>query len=118
MDIGKRLKQLRELKKFSQGEVEKRTKLLRCYISRVENGFTVPSLVTLEKLARAFEVPLYQLFYTGDGKPADLIPPVASSKLTSKDRQVLNAVAGILPKINDRDKGILLSTAKRMVVKK
>lgn len=116
MDIGKRLKQLRELKKLSQGEVEKRTKLLRCYISRVENGFTVPSLITLEKLARAFDLPLYQLFYDG-GKPADLIPPLTNGKLTSKDHQIINTMAGILPKMNDRDKGILLATAKRMINK-
>src|SRR5713101_1424727 len=61
MIIGDRLRILREQKKFSQGEIEKRTGLLRCYISRVENGHTVPAVETLEKFARALEVPLYQL---------------------------------------------------------
>jgi transcriptional regulator with XRE-family HTH domain len=56
MVIGVRLKELRELKKLSQGDVEKRTGLLRCYISRVENGHTVPSVETLEKMARALEI--------------------------------------------------------------
>ena len=36
MDIGRRLAALREEKKLSQGDIEKRTGLLRCYISRVE----------------------------------------------------------------------------------
>ena len=45
------------------GDVENRTGLLRCYISRVENGHTVPAIETLEKFARALEVPIYQLFY-------------------------------------------------------
>jgi transcriptional regulator with XRE-family HTH domain len=49
-------------KKLSQGDIEERSGLLRCYISRVENGHTVPSIETLEKLARAMEVPLYQIF--------------------------------------------------------
>jgi len=62
MIIGDRLKMLREEKKFSQGEIEKRTGLLRCYISRVENGHTIPAFETIEKFARALEVPLYQLF--------------------------------------------------------
>ena len=62
MVIGERLKKLREVKKMSQGEIEKRTGLLRCYISRVENGHTVPSVDTLEKMAGALEVPLYRLF--------------------------------------------------------
>ena len=67
MIIGTRLKKLREDRNLSQGDIEKRTGLLRCYISRVENGHTVPSLETLERLAAALELPLYQLFYEGDG---------------------------------------------------
>jgi len=66
MIIGERLRALREEKKFSQGDIEKRTGLLRCYISRVENGHTVPAVETLEKFARALEVPMYQLFYDGE----------------------------------------------------
>ena len=54
--IGERLRALREKKDFSQGDVEKRTGLLRCYISRVEHGYTVPAVETLEKFARALEV--------------------------------------------------------------
>ncbi len=69
MIIGDRLRDLREQKKLSQGEIEQRTGLLRCYISRVENGHTVPSVETLEKFARALEVPMYQLFYDGDLNP-------------------------------------------------
>jgi transcriptional regulator with XRE-family HTH domain len=56
--IGDRLREMREAKKLSQGDIEKRTGLLRCYISGVENGDTVPAIETLEKLARALEVPL------------------------------------------------------------
>ena len=69
MIIGDRLRAMREEKKLSQGDVEKRTGLLRCYISRVENGHTVPAIETLEKLARALECPLYQLFYDGEEPP-------------------------------------------------
>src|SRR5467141_4817862 len=69
MVIGERLRALREEKKFSQGEVEERTGLLRCYISRVENGHTVPAVETLEKFARALEVPMYVLFYEGEKPP-------------------------------------------------
>ena len=69
MIIGDRLRALREEKKLSQGDIEKRTGLLRCYLSRVENGHTVPAIETLEKMARALEVPLYQLFYDGEKPP-------------------------------------------------
>lgn len=69
MVIGERLRGLREEKKLSQGDIEKRTGLLRCYISRVENGHTVPSVETLEKMARALELPMYRLFYDGEAPP-------------------------------------------------
>jgi transcriptional regulator with XRE-family HTH domain len=67
--IGDRLRTMREEKHFSQGDIEKKTGLLRCYISRVENGHTVPAIETLEKMARALEVPMYQLFYDGEEPP-------------------------------------------------
>jgi transcriptional regulator with XRE-family HTH domain len=63
-----RLREMREEKKLSQGDIEKRTALLRCYISRVENGHTAPAIETLEK-AWALEAPLYQLFYDGEEPP-------------------------------------------------
>ncbi len=66
MILGDRLKALRVEKHFSQRDVEQRTGLLRCYVSRVENGYTVPSIQTLEKMAQALEVPLYRLFYDGE----------------------------------------------------
>ena len=69
MVIGDRLRELREAKELSQGDIEKRTGLLRCYISRVENNHTVPAVNTLEKLARALEVPMYQLFHAGEASP-------------------------------------------------
>ena len=58
MVIADRLRALREDKKLSQGDIEKRTGLLRCYISRVENGHTVPAIETLEKMAPAMEIPM------------------------------------------------------------
>ena len=65
MLIGDRLKAIRESKKFSQGEIEKRTGLLRCYVSRVENGHTVPSIETLEKWTKALEIPDVSTFLSG-----------------------------------------------------
>src|SRR5207247_9374398 len=69
MIIGDRLRDLREAKQLSQGDIEKRTGLLRCYLSRVENGHTAPAIETLEKMARALEVPMYLFFYEGEELP-------------------------------------------------
>ena len=77
MVIGERLREIRESKDLSQVDIEKRSGLLRCYLSRVENGHTVPSVETLERLARAMEVPIYKLFYAGrePAKVPDLPKP-------------------------------------------
>ena len=80
MIIGDRLRALREQKNLSQGQSEKRTGLLRCYISRVENRHTVPSIETLEKMSRALEG-LYQLFYEGDNP--SVLPKFKSVKTPS-----------------------------------
>jgi len=114
MDIGSRLRQLREMKKFSQGEVEKRTGLLRCYTSRVENGHTIPALETLQKYANAFEVQLYQLFIEDGAKAQPLIPPNPKTPLSKHQLNVLKQIASFLPKLDDRSIKLLLSTAKQM----
>jgi transcriptional regulator with XRE-family HTH domain len=69
MIIGERLRALRVEKNLSQGDIEEKTGLLRCYVSRVENGHTVPSVETLEKMARALEIPMYKLFYDAEEPP-------------------------------------------------
>ena len=69
MVIDDRLKELREAKELSQDDIEKRTGLLRCYISRVENNHTVPAVDTLGKLAGGLGVPMYQLFHAGTASP-------------------------------------------------
>src|SRR5580658_2995775 len=74
MVIGEKLKLLREQKNMSQGDIEKRTGLLRCYISRVENGHTVPAIDTLEKMAQALDVPMYRLFTDDEAVQKPNIP--------------------------------------------
>ena len=69
MQIGDRLRQLRMAKGLSQGDLEERTGLLRCYLSRVENGHTIPSVETLDRLAKALGLELYQVFFSGNGSP-------------------------------------------------
>ena len=83
MYIAEKLRQFRESKNLSQGDIEKRTGLLRCYISRVENGHTVPAIETLEKLARALEVPMYKLFYDGEEPPKPLLPKRRNAENTT-----------------------------------
>ncbi len=82
MLIGDRLRALRKAKNLSQGDIEKRSGLKRSYVSRVENGHTVPSVETLEKFARALEVLLYQLFYEGERPPA--LPHLEKEKGTAR----------------------------------
>lgn len=120
MVIGERLRDIRTQKNLSQGDIEKRTGLLRCYISRVENGHTVPAVETLEKLARAMEVPLYQLFYDGD-EPAT--PPALPKRdlianegwgSAGKDARLLAKFRRILSRTDAEDQKLLLHMAQKM----
>jgi transcriptional regulator with XRE-family HTH domain len=118
--IADRLRALREAKQLSQGDIEKRTGLLRCYISRVENGHTVPAIETIEKMARALEVPMYQVFYDGD-KPPDLpnLPKRKSSEdiawgSSGKDARYLNKLRRLLAKTPEEDRKLIVYMAQKM----
>ena len=110
MDIGKRLRALREAKGLSQGDIEHGTGLLRCYVSRVENGHTVPTLPVLERWAKALEVGLVQLFAVGGKKPeAPKLP--ARNPVGRQERMLL----GLFSRIPPEDKPLLISLAREMV---
>ena len=120
MVISNRLRELRERKKLSQGDIEKRTGLLRCYVSRVENGHTVPAVETLEKLARALEVPMYQLFYDGEKPPR--LPNLLKQKTSDgiawgssgKHARYLHELRKCLGKTAERDRKVLLLFAHKV----
>ena len=117
MLIGNRLKELRESRQLSQGDIEKRTGLLRCYISRVENGHTVPAIETLEKMARALEVPMYRLFHDGE-VPAGLskLKPPKNDEFGSKGAQAnyLSKLRRLLAKMEHKDQNLLLHMAQKV----
>jgi len=119
MIIGDRLRALREEKNLSQGDIEKRTGLLRCYISRVENGHTVPAIETLEKMARAFEVPMYQLFYDGEEPPK--LPNLPKGKTnedlwgsSGKNARFLNKLRRVLSKTDEEHRKLVMHLAQKM----
>lgn len=118
MLIGQRLRQLRELKNLSQGDIQARAGLIRCYTSRIENGHTVPSVETLQKYARALEVPLYRLFYDGAAPPKN-VPLLPQEKIKEwgddgNQRQELRKFAKALARMDDRKRSLLLAAAKAM----
>ena len=119
MDLGERIRAVREEKKLSQGDIEHATGLLRCYISRVENGHTVPSIETLEKIARALDMKVYQLLYDGDHPPGKL---EAGKELwgsgRGKEARLLNKFQRILRKVSESDKDLLLFTAEKVIAAK
>ena len=117
MDVGDRLKQLRELKGLSQGKIEGRTGLLRCYISRVENGHTVPSIETLEKFARALDMPLYQLLYEGEEPPKSLktqAQEIDDWASRGKGRRIFSKLQNALQRMSVPDRALLLYMAAKV----
>jgi len=121
MVIGDRLRALRQQKKLSQGDIEKRTGLLRSYISRVENNHTVPTIETLEKMVRAMEIPLYRVFYDSDdpAKAPHLPAPEDNSggENSSQDLHLLDEFRKALSRTSEKDRNLLLFVARKMVSK-
>jgi len=119
MSIGTRIRKTREEKKLSQGDLEERTGLLRCYISRVEHGHTVPSLATLEKFASGLEVPLYLLVYDGDEPP--VLPHLSKRQSTEEldmdqeskqDMRFFEKLHRLISRTDKKHRRLLLSVAQ------
>jgi len=121
MIVGERLRELREAKQLSQGDIEKRTGLLRCYLSRVENGHTVPAIETLEKMARALELPMYQLFYGGEEPPeAPKLSAVNGDQwgLSGRAGRYLFKLRKALSRMQPDDRKLLLDVTQRLASRK
>ena len=113
MVIGDRLRALREEKQLSQGDIEKRTGLLRCYISRVENGHTVPSLDTLSKIAGAMELPLSHFFSEpGNNNGSKSLPQLSDDEL-----RFLTQIRRYSGNLNDSDRKLVVAMVKKMAMK-
>lgn len=119
MLIGERIRALRESKGLTQGDIEERCGLLRCYTSRVENGHTVPSLETIEKIARALGIPLYQIFYDGE-KPPEIDPVVTDARRklpfgkTENDAKYIQLLLRVVEGMNAAARKRLLKAAREL----
>lgn len=125
MVIGEKLRALREERKMSQGDVEKSTGVLRCYISRIENGHTIPSLETLERFAAALDVPLYKLFYSGNGDSSTphLVQRKSLDELAEQPGKVgeearfLLQFKSVVAKLGELDREVVLTVAKKLATR-
>jgi len=110
MNIGETIRNYRLQKGMSQGDIEKRTGLLRCYLSRVENGHTIPSLDTLSKIATAMDLPLGQFFtdHFSNGNSKSLPP------LTEDEVRFLTQIRRYSMNLNDSDRKLVLAMVKKM----
>jgi transcriptional regulator with XRE-family HTH domain len=111
MNIGETIRNYRLQKGMSQGDIEKRTGLLRCYLSRVENGHTIPSLDTLAKIAGAMELPLAQ-FFAENSNPDNHAgrPP----QLSDEDVRFLSQIRRYSSNLNESDRKLVLAMVKKM----
>lgn len=108
MQIGTTIRAHRLQKGLSQGDIEKKTGLLRCYLSRVENGHTVPSLDTLSKIATALDLPIAQ-FFSDDSLEKKMSAP----KLSDEELRFLMQVRRYSSSLNKSDREILLAMVRK-----
>jgi transcriptional regulator with XRE-family HTH domain len=108
MNIGTTIRAQRLQKGLSQGDIEKKTGLLRCYLSRVENGHTVPSLDTLSKIAEALDLPITQ-FFAEDTLGQQIKP----QKISDEELRFLTQIRRYSSNLNERDRKLLLTMVKK-----
>jgi transcriptional regulator with XRE-family HTH domain len=110
MNIGETIRNYRLQKGMSQGDIEKRTGLLRCYLSRVENGHTIPSLDTLAKIAAAMDLPLAQFFHeNGSDNGSKTVPHLAEDEV-----RFLTQIRRYSSSLNDSDRKLVIAMVKKM----
>ena len=110
INIGETIRNYRLQKGMSQGDIEKRTGLLRCYLSRVENGHTIPSLDTLSKIAGAMEIALSQFFSeSGHSNGSKGLP-----QLSDDEVRFLSQVRRYATNLNESDRKLVLAMVKKM----
>lgn len=111
MNIGETIRNFRLQKGMSQGDIEKRTGLLRCYLSRVENGHTIPSLDTLAKIASSLEMPLGHFFAENPTDNGKNLP-----QLSEEEVRFLSQIRRYSSSLNDSDRKLVLAMVKKMAV--
>ena len=113
MNICDTIRNFRLQKGMSQGDIEKRTGLLRCYLSRVENGHTVPSLDTLSKIAGAMELPLSHFC----SEPGNSNGSKALPQLSDDELRFLSQIRRYSSNLNDSDRKLVIAMIKKMAMK-
>jgi transcriptional regulator with XRE-family HTH domain len=116
MNIGETIRNYRLQKNMSQGDIEKRTGLLRCYLSRVENGHTIPSLDTLAKIAQAMDLQLAQFFTDMNSENGNSAK--AAPQLSEDEVRFLSQIRRYSPNLNDSDRKLVIAMVKKMAVGK
>lgn len=113
VNIGNVIRSYRTERALSQGDIERRTGLLRCYLSRVENGHTVPSLETLAKIAEAMDITLAD-FFPGAQTPRDRDTQKMLGELSEDEIRFLNEIKKYSSTLSDGDKRLVLAMIRKM----
>lgn len=120
MEVGRKLREMRQARHLSQGDIEKKVGLLRCYTSRVEKGHTIPNVETLEKFAYALEIPLYRFFTNGEVVRAPKLPTTNSKSgwgTGGKNRRELRRFAKAFKRMDNRKQKLLVHLAEKMAIR-
>ena len=115
MNLGEAIRRIRQTKGLSQGEMQKRTGILRSYLSRVENGHTVPSLETLAKIAEAMEITLADFFPTSHTQQ-DLVRQRILGEMSQDEIRFLGEIKKYSSELSDGDKRLVLELIRKMAL--
>jgi transcriptional regulator with XRE-family HTH domain len=113
IDIGEVIRSYRGQRGLSQGDIQRSTGLLRCYLSRVENGHTVPSLETLAKIAKSMDIGLAD-FFPGTETPRDRETQRILGELSEDEVRFLSEIKRCSTTLCEDDKRLVLAMIRKM----
>lgn len=113
VNIGDVIRSYRVERGLSQGDIERRTGLLRCYLSRVENGHTVPSLETLAKIAEALGITLAD-FFPGTETPSERDAQKMLGELSEEEIRFLGEIRKYSTTLSEGDRRLVLAMIRKM----
>ena len=103
--VANQVKEIRKARHMSQRQLASRMQVPRTYISKIENGKAIPTLGSLERLAKALDVDICQLVRDGHSKRDEEIAEILADPFLAE-------LAQYLPQLESLQRSLLLNHAR------
>jgi transcriptional regulator with XRE-family HTH domain len=109
LQVAHQVREMRRARHLSQRQLAGRMQVPRTYISKIENGKAIPTLGSLERLARALEVDICQLVRDERSRREEEVAAIFNDPFLAE-------IAAALPMLDSLHRTLVMSTARDAAV--